>query len=113
MRADVDTVAVKPLRLTIGLLALPASLGIAAAQPADCASYPAATQTIPLQLDLAGLPGVPKGIAGQLYADVPAPPPGGAVCGSERRSGRVGNMLAGPGGDVLGGAPAADLLRGR
>jgi hypothetical protein len=68
---------------------------------------------VPLQLDLAGLPGVPKGLAGQLYADVPAPPPGGTVCATARPSGTVANLLAGKPGHVLGGPPTADLLRGR
>ncbi len=87
--------------------------GAAAAQPADCPSYPAPTQTVPLQLNLAGLPGVPSSITGQVYADVPAPPPGGTVCGSERPSRPVGNVLAGKAGNVLAGPPATDLLRGR
>ena len=38
---------------------------------------------------ICGLPGVPKGIAGQVYADVPAPPPGGTLCTAARPAAHV------------------------
>ena len=99
-------------RSAICLVAASGYWSAAAAQPADCPSHPAATQTVPLQLDLAGLPGVPKGIAGQVYADVPAPPPGGTTCAPGRPPGPFANVLAGKPGHVLGGPSAVDLLRG-
>lgn len=98
----------------LALLFMAVSLGASplAAQPADCASTPAATQTVPLALDLAGLPGVPKGAAGQVYADVPSPPPGGTVC-SHTGPRRHGRILEGPPGDPLAGPPIRDVLGGR
>ena len=70
------------MRALILSLALACLASAAAAQPADCASEPAPTQSLPLQLDLNGLPGVPKGLSGQVYADVPVAPPGGTMCGA-------------------------------
>jgi hypothetical protein len=93
--------------------------GAARAQPADCVPEPGPTATIPLDLQLRGLPGVPHFLSGYLGADVPAAPPGGTVCGaaplppsSDVLAGPPGDVLAGPPGDVLHGPRAGDLLRG-
>ena len=59
----------------------------AAAQPADCTPAPPTGPVMPLAIDLAGHPGVPKATSGQAY-------------------------INGEPGDVLGGPPSSDLLRG-
>ena len=82
------------------------------AQPADCVTDPPATATVPLSLDLQGLPGVPSGLTGLLGADVPVAPPGGTYCAAPPPPPSDGDVLAGPPGDVLHGRHARDLLRG-
>jgi hypothetical protein len=72
------------------------------ARPPDCPTSPGPTQSMPLYLDLNGLPGVPRGLNGQVFADVPTAPPGGTVCRTARLR---------PPSDVLRGEPG-DLLRG-
>lgn len=72
-------------------------------------------QDLMLELDLGGLPGVPRGINGQIFVPLPAnpspseppPPPAGDVL-----HGPPGDVLQGPPGDVLHG-PAGDPLTGR
>ena len=56
------------------LMAL-ASGGVAA-QPADCPSDPSAGPMMPLSLDLGSCPGVPRGVTGQAYVDIPIGTPG-------------------------------------
>jgi hypothetical protein len=91
------------------LMLLPAAR--AAAQSADCPPPPAAAgPTLPLALDLAGRPGVPSGVTGQAYLDVPLGTPDGYACDDSPPP--VHDILRGPPGDVLGGPPSADLLRG-
>ena len=93
--------------LPVALLACAA----AHAQPADCPSEPGPTASIPLDLNLQGLRGVPSGLTGSLYADVPVAPPGGMTCAADPLP-PSRDVLAGPPGDVLHGTPAHDLLRG-
>jgi len=76
------------------------SIGVAAAQPADCTAPEPAGPTLSLSLDLAGRNGVPSGTTGQAYADVPLAPPA-LACDDVPR----------PPADVLRGEPG-DLLRG-
>ena len=81
----------------------------AAAQPADCSTVPPAGPTLPLELDLAHRPGVPKGVTGQVYVGVPLGLPGTA-CADAPPPPR--DVLHGEPGNVLGGPPSPDLLRG-
>ena len=71
------------------------------AQPADCPTAPPQGPVLPLALDLAGRPGVPRGITGQAFVAVPLTPQGNAC-----------HDAPPPPRDVLRGAPSADLLRG-
>ena len=93
-----------------GLLVLLGGPVTAAAQPADCAAAPQPAQTIPLLLDLKGLPGVPRGVNGQVYAEVPAAP-GGTVCEAPPPPPAAADALRGEPGDLLQGGEG-DLLRG-
>lgn len=90
------------------LLAAIMPLG-AAAQPADCPSTQPSGPTLPLALDLAHRPGVPKGVTGQALVGVPLSPPGMA-CADTKPPPR--DVLRGEAGDVLEGPPTPDLLRG-
>lgn len=72
-----------------------------AAQPADCPAPPPRGPVLPLELELAGRPGVPSGVAGQAFVAVPMMPQGNA-CHDARPPPR----------DVLRGPPSDDLLRG-
>lgn len=85
--------------LTLGLLLAPAS-GVGA-QPADCRP-PDTVGSIPVYMDMAGRPGVPSGVSGQLSLQVPVPASGALACSD----------AGPPPADVLGGAPARDLLDG-
>ncbi len=84
--------------------------GRAAAQPADCPQPPGDGSSLPLSLDLAGRPGVPSGVTGQAYINVPIGAPGDYACDDDPPPPR--DILHGPPGDVLRGPPSADLLRG-
>jgi hypothetical protein len=104
------------MRFLILLLALAPFARPVAAQPADCPSWPAPTQNMPLALDLNGLPGVPNGLAGQVYADVPMPPPGGTVSATaapDPAPDAPYDVLRGPPGDLLRGNGPRDILGGR
>jgi len=79
-----------------------------AAQPADCPSAPPTGPMLPLALDLAGRPGVPKGVTGQAYVAVPMSAPGTA-CQDAPPAPR--DTLRGEPGSILG-PPSHDLLRG-
>lgn len=87
------------------------TLPTARAQPADCPAEPRATASVPLSLDLNGLPGVPRGLAGYVGADIPVAPPGGTLCRAAPAP-AVADVLRGEPGDVLRGPPARDLLGG-
>jgi hypothetical protein len=84
-------------------------LGLAAsgamAQPTDCPTQPAPGPSLPLAIDLAGRPGVPAGVTGKVFVEVPTRPPPEM----ERGETECGEQSAPT--DVLGGAPG-DLLRG-
>ncbi len=101
------------MRMLLVLPIFAAFAGPAGSQPADCApdaeSPPPAS--IPLQLNLHGLPGVPSGISGQAYVAVPLTE-GGMSCTDAPPPPR--DILRGEPGDVLhGDAPSqGDLLRG-
>jgi hypothetical protein len=84
-----------------------ASHGVAA-QPADCPTEPSAGPMLPLSLDLAGRPGVPRGVTGQTYVEVPMGAPG-IACRNAPPPPR--DILRGEPGNVLG-PPSPDLLRG-
>lgn len=97
----------------------PVILGRAAwAQPADCPRAPGdrGGAGIPLAIDLGGRPGVPPGMDGKAYVEVPIGP-SGLDCGPrgppprDVLQGPGGDVLRGPAGDVLGG-PSGDVLRG-
>lgn len=72
----------------------------AGAQPADCAADPQAPApaALPLELNLGGLPGMPRRINGQIYAAIPLAQ-GGMTCTDRRPPPR--NVLRGEPGDVL------------
>jgi hypothetical protein len=99
------------MRLLLLLAVLATSTRPTAAQPADCPSEPAPTQSMPLYLDLNGLPGVPRGVTGQVSADVPVTPPGGTLCEAATPA-LPRDVLRGEPGDVLRGNGGRDLLRG-
>jgi len=84
---------------------------VACAQPADCVPDPPPTASVPLMLDLNGLPGVPPGLHGSVEADVPVAKPGGTLCRAPPPP-EGGDVLAGPPGNVLRGPRTRDLLRG-
>ncbi len=96
------------MRILLALL-LSFALREAVAQPADCPSAPPTGATLPLQLDLAGRPGVPPGVSGQAFVGVPMTAPG-IACDDAAPPPR--DILRGEPGDALRGAPSPDLLRG-
>ena len=82
-----------------------------AAQPADCPPAPSTGPVVPLAIDLAGRSGVPKGVSGQAYINVPVGAPAGTACHDNPLK-PPQDVLRGELGDVLGGPPSSDLLRG-
>ena len=76
--------------------------GGADAQPADCTPAPVMGPVVPMGIDIAGRPGVPKGTSGQAYVGVPMGAPAGNACADTPP----------PPKDVLRGEPSVDLLRG-
>lgn len=72
-----------------------------AGPPADCRPPPTAG-SIPLELSIAGQPGVPSSASGNAYIQVPIPAPGALAC----------DDAVPPPADVLAGPPARDLLDG-
>jgi hypothetical protein len=90
----------------------------AGAQPADCARLtqapPGTVETagpvLPMAIDLARRPGVPRGLSGQVYLGVPIAPNGTLECGPAQPGPR--DILHGPASDVLHGPAAGNLLRG-
>ena len=99
-----DELLVPPWILAGLLLLVLASFRVAA-QPADCPSMPPSGPMLPLSLDLAGRPGVPRGVTGQAYVYLPMGAPG-VACDNPPPPRDVlrGEPLMGP--------PSADLLRG-
>ncbi len=81
-----------------------------AAQPADCPPAPPTGPVMGLGIDLAGRPGVPKGTSGQGYLNLPMGAPAGNACRDDQPP--PADALHGDPGDVLGGPPSPDLLRG-
>jgi hypothetical protein len=94
--------------LLAGTVLIAIASGGVAAQPADCPAEASPGQTMSLSLDLAGRPGVPTGVTGQAYVDVPIGAPGIACDGPSPPA----DILHGEPGNVLGGPPSPDLLRG-
>jgi hypothetical protein len=94
--------------LLIGLLLFVLALPRVAAQPADCQSEPATGPKLPLSLDLAGRPGVPRGVTGQAYVEVPIGAPGIAC---QDAPPPPSDILRGEPGNLLG-PSSPDLLRG-
>jgi hypothetical protein len=80
----------------------------AAGQPADCPSPPQNGPGLDLSIDLAGRPGVPSGLTGQLEIQVPTDHPGYDCPTTPPPH----DVLGGEPGDVLHGPPSPDLLRG-
>ena len=72
-----------------------------AAQPADCTATMPNGPLLPLQLDLAGRPGVPRDVTGQAFVALPMMPQGNACRDAPP-----------PPRDVLRGPPSDDLLKG-
>jgi hypothetical protein len=99
-----------PAWILAGLLLLVLASFRVAAQPADCPSVPSTEPMLPLALDLAGRPGVPRGVTGQAYVDLPMGAPGVACGGPPPPPPR--DVLRGDPGNVLMGPPSPDLLRG-
>jgi hypothetical protein len=83
----------------------------AAAQPADCTPAPPTGPVMPLAIDLAGHPGVPKATSGQAYINVPMGASADTACHDDPPK-PPQDVLRGEPGDVLGGPPSSDLLRG-
>lgn len=98
-----------PLLLILGSVGPLGSPG-ANGQQTDCPPAPSGGSGLPLSIDLAGRPGVPSGLTGQVYIQVPTEPPAAASCGAEQPPPR--DVLGGEPGDVLHGPPSPDLLRG-
>jgi hypothetical protein len=94
--------------LLAGLLLIVVASGGISAQPADCPTEPSAGPMMPLSLDLAGRPGVPRGVTGQAYVDIPVGTPG-IACQDAPPPPR--DVLRGEPGTLLG-PPLPDLLRG-
>jgi hypothetical protein len=98
----------------VGLLLVSAG---AFAQPADCPTEPPASgDTMPLLLDLQGMPGVPRGLSGDVGVNVPLAPPGMACTDQGPGNSDAepsSDVLAGPPGDVLRGEGTGDVLSGR
>ena len=92
------------------LLFLLAVTGPAAAQPADCATAPPAS-ALPLSIGIAGLPGAPPGLTGQVYLAVPIL--GSTSCNDVPRPPR--DILRGdppPNQETVLNGPRGNLLRG-
>lgn len=72
-------------------------------------------QSLLLELNIAGRPGVPPGVSGQIYVPVPLapepaqPPPAPAVASGDVLNGLPGDVLHGPSGNVLRGPPGDPL----
>ena len=102
------------MRLPGAFLLLLTLTAPARSQPADCAPDPNAlpAESVPLELNLRSLPGVPPGVGGQAFFAAPLSN-GGMACTDHRPPPR--DILRGepmpPSGDVLNGAKG-DLLRG-
>lgn len=103
------------MRMLLALSVFVALAGQARSQPADCPPDPDTPPpvSVPLQLNLRGLPGVPSGIGGQAYVAAPLTD-GGMACTDQPPPPR--DILRGEPGDVLhGDMPSGgqgDLLRG-
>ena len=95
--------------LFAGLLLLVTGADGLAEQPADCASEQWAGPTLPLSLDLAGRPGVPKGVTGHAYVEVPMGVPG--IACQDPAAPPPRDILRGEPGNLLG-PSSPDLLRG-
>ena len=79
-------------------------------QQTDCPPAPSGESGLDLSIDLAGRPGVPSGLTGQVYLQVPTGPPATGSCWTEPPPPH--DVLGGEPGDVLHGPPSPDLLRG-
>jgi hypothetical protein len=82
-----------------------------AAQPADCPPAPSTGPVMGMALSLAGRPGVPKDTDGKTYFNLPMGAPAGNACADDPQK-PLPDVLRGEPGDVLGGPPSPDLLRG-
>ena len=75
----------------------------ATAQPADCQTQPPAGPSQRLAIDLAGRPGVPAGVTGKTFVEVPMQS-ARTDCGEPSAP---SDVLRGVPGDLLRGTPAA------
>lgn len=86
-------------------------------QQADCpAEPPTPGETMPLLLDLQGMPGLPRGLGGYVGGNIPMTTPEMACHdqgAANDAAGPPSDVLAGPPGDVLRGEGAGDVLSGR
>jgi hypothetical protein len=96
-------------------LAAPVSVAPVPATPVPATPVP----VLPLAIDIAGRPGVPKGVSGQAYINVPMGAPTVTACNDDPPPpprdilhGEPGDVLGGPPANVLRGRPSPDLLRG-
>jgi hypothetical protein len=101
------------IRIGIALALAVAVTGRAIAQPADCPTTPSADATMPLYLDLGGMPGVPAGARGELSANVPVAPYGSTCAAAEAVP--ATDILRGTnaGADLLDGGASTDILTGK
>jgi len=93
----------------LSVLLVLAPLRAGAEQP-DCTPAPHDGPPLDLSIDLAGRPGVPSGLTGQVEIQVPTDQPAAESCRTEQPPPR--DVLGGEPGDVLHGPPSPDLLRG-
>ena len=93
--------------MSAGVAAMVWAFG-AAAQPADCMVHEAPGPSLPLAIDLARRPGVPRGVTGQAYVELPLGAPQ-TDCGEPSVP---RDVLRGEAGDLLRGTRAPDSMRG-
>ncbi len=96
--------------IVFSVLGLAAHAPLAGAQPADCTPDPAPQGTMPLFLGLGGMPGVPRGLRGQVEADVPVSPYGTTCQAAEPNLPK--DVLHGDPGNLLSGDDPHDVLSG-
>jgi len=83
----------------------------AIAQPADCPAVAESSSVLPLSVDLARRRGVPPGLTGQAYLDLPIATGRVLECLEPTPAGPL-DILHGSPGDVLRGPSSNNLLRG-
>ncbi len=102
------------MRGPVALLCVLLASGAACGQPADCPVEAAPSgETMPLLLDLSGMPGVPRGLGGYVGANIPMTAPGMACADDPPEQAALpADVLRGTPGDVLGGEGSGNVLGG-